>query len=574
MYRFIVVVCLILLFWLTTLCLADIPKLINYQGMLTDAGETPIDGARNMTFRIYDDTTGGGVLQWSETQSGVQVDNGLFNVILGKSTALDLAFDKSYWLEVEVEGDVMPRIRFTSVGYAYRSRSADRSDTADYALSSPSGPGDYTWTFRVTDGGDSTITTSGGWGIARYGNTLYGNADSTHVNLGVACTTGTSGEKYKYCTVGGGRGNTARGSSATVGGGNNNTADTTYATVAGGDHNTASGRNATVGGGRDNTASGDDATVGGGYNNVASTSLSVVGGGRDNTTGGACATVGGGSHNIIGAEYATIAGGYYNNARGKYATVGGGRNNDADTNYTTVAGGDYNTASGDHATVGGGYDNTADTSYATVGGGQGNTVGGYCATVGGGYNNNVSGNHAAVPGGYYNTASGDYSFAAGCRAKANHPGTFVWADGTNTNFASTDTNQFLIRASGGVGIGTTNPLRDLHIAGSDFAEIQLERTNTPNNKWHLSLWQNGLLFVETGEGYRLTLENGGNVGIGTTDPQEKLHVWWDTNVDAVLGRGVTDTDITYLALRNANGTKCYIYPNATGNGIVVSTTKP
>jgi len=43
---------------------------------------------------------------------------------------------------------------------------------------------------------------------------------------------------------------------------------------------------------------------------------------------------------------------------------------------------------------------------------------------------------------------------------------------------------------------------------------------------------------------------------------------------AEIGRGTTDTDITYIALRNADGTKCYIYPDAAGTGIVVSTTKP
>jgi hypothetical protein len=41
-----------------------------------------------------------------------------------------------------------------------------------------------------------------------------------------------------------------------------------------------------------------------------------------------------------------------------------------------------------------------------------------------------------------------------------------------------------------------------------------------------------------------------------------------------IGRGTTDTDITYIALRNASGTLCYVYPNASANGITVSSTKP
>jgi hypothetical protein len=66
----------------------------------------------------------------------------------------------------------------------------------------------------------------------------------------------------------------------------------------------------------------------------------------------------------------------------------------------------------------------------------------------------------------------------------------------------------------------------------------------------------------------------GSLGVGTPTPIERLQVVWDQDVDAELGRGTTDTDITYLGLRNANGTKCYIYPNAAGNGIVVTTIQP
>jgi hypothetical protein len=41
-----------------------------------------------------------------------------------------------------------------------------------------------------------------------------------------------------------------------------------------------------------------------------------------------------------------------------------------------------------------------------------------------------------------------------------------------------------------------------------------------------------------------------------------------------FGRGATDLDITYLALRNASGTQVYIYPNSGGTGVTVSTTAP
>jgi hypothetical protein len=53
----------------------------------------------------------------------------------------------------------------------------------------------------------------------------------------------------------------------------------------------------------------------------------------------------------------------------------------------------------------------------------------------------------------------------------------------------------------------------------------------------------------------------------------------DSRVDAKgqvieIGRGVTDTDITYIALYNSTGVKTYIYPDAAGTAITVTPTKP
>ena len=168
------------------------------------------------------------------------------------------------------------------------------------------GDGDNDWTFRITDGADTTLITGGEWGIARSGNVLHGNADSTHVNLGVACTTGTSGQNRKYCTVGGGQLNTASDHYATVGGGVNNAASKSYATV---------------GGGEENTSGGIAATVGGGWRNTASQDYATVGGGDDNTSSGIVATVGGGFRNTASMDYATVGGGVFNAASGVRATV-------------------------------------------------------------------------------------------------------------------------------------------------------------------------------------------------------------------------------------------------------------
>jgi hypothetical protein len=174
-----------------------------------------------------------------------------------------------------------------------------------------------------------------------------------------------------------------------------------------------------------------------------------------------------------------VIGGYSGNSVGWGwgATIGGGGSsgsaNQVVAAYGTVGGGSDNTASGGHATVSGGAGNEALGDWTTVGGGHLNKAHNSLATVGGGTNNEAVGWYATVPGGRANTAGGEYGFAAGRRAKANHQGSFVWADATNADFASTLANQFLVRASGGLRLA-----RGSSTYSSTNAALQVE--NTPN----------------------------------------------------------------------------------------------
>jgi hypothetical protein len=132
MYRFTMAVCFSIVVCLTSVSLADIPKLINYQGMLTDDSGNPLTGTYDITFKIYNASSEGDE-RWAETQTDVAVTDGLFNVILGGATVggMDLNFSEEYWLEITVEGELMgERMRFTSVGYAYRALVADSSAVA------------------------------------------------------------------------------------------------------------------------------------------------------------------------------------------------------------------------------------------------------------------------------------------------------------------------------------------------------------------------------------------------------------------------------------------------------------
>jgi hypothetical protein len=138
------------------------------------------------------------------------------------------------------------------------------------------------------------------------------------------------------------------------------------------------------------------------------------------------------------------------------ATIGGGGSGEFN-DYTYI-----NQVSADFGTVSGGAVNTIlmNAQFATVGGGGGNLI-------------QSNGYFATIPGGVYNSATG-YAFAAGYRAKANHSGAFVWADFAEADFASTGSNQFLIRASGGVAIGANDPAGAmLRVAGAIKADSYL-----------------------------------------------------------------------------------------------------
>ncbi|MFA5032466.1 MAG: hypothetical protein WC614_05540 [bacterium] len=113
---------------------------LNYQGWIAAAKDTTgagITGTMGMIFRLYSESTGGKEL-WSETQTNIQVDNGLFNAVLGsvKPIPTDIFTGASLWLETQVGDDILtPRKKLASVGYAIKAEKATHSDTADFARS-------------------------------------------------------------------------------------------------------------------------------------------------------------------------------------------------------------------------------------------------------------------------------------------------------------------------------------------------------------------------------------------------------------------------------------------------------
>ncbi|HXG00185.1 MAG TPA: hypothetical protein VNL69_05330 [Bacteroidota bacterium] len=122
---------------LTQFALAQIPRTISYQGVVTDTlGNPKPDGTYSFTFRLYAGASGGSAL-WSETKT-LQVKRGLFSTLLGDQVVFgsSLTFASPYWLSVQVasEPELSPRIPLSTVAYSIR---ASRADTASYALVAP-----------------------------------------------------------------------------------------------------------------------------------------------------------------------------------------------------------------------------------------------------------------------------------------------------------------------------------------------------------------------------------------------------------------------------------------------------
>jgi hypothetical protein len=386
-------------------------------------------------------------------------------------------------------------------------------------------------------GGDANIIQPG----ADYATIAGGRANVIQSNATYSAVAGGSFNVIQagsfQSTIGGGYFNTMQTNAAlaTIGGGTGNTiqSNAAYATIGGGSYN-VSGDRATVGGGEYNTSSGFDATVGGGYGNISS---------------GTRATVGGGVINSAVGYAATIAGGWGNTSSGDYATVGGGQNNTSVGGYSTIGGGYYNTNIAYGSVMGGGQMNFIGTSsLATIAGGWGNkildvasgaSIGGGTfnliqdnagnATIAGGYNNTAGGSAATVPGGYLNSALGSYSFAAGQQAYANHDGTFVWSDSQNASFSSTATNQFSIRANGGVRF----------VTGGAGMTLDGQPVLTSSALSNVALRTGGNAF--TG----LQTITGGSVGIGTASPGRLLQVG-DSSVASSEG-------MIHLGSRSASG---------------------
>ncbi len=204
-----------------------------YQGQLKSNGN-PVNGTCDFQLYLYDSAAGLGQIGPMVDRSGIPVANGYFTI-----ASLDFgstAFNgEARWLRIDVRcpagngsyTTLTPRQPLTAAPYALALPGLYTQQNA----TSPNVIGGYSGNIISSTMVGSVI---GGGGASGFANNVQAN----------------------HATIGGGKGNEARGYAATISGGHGNAAGY-LDTVGGGKDNTAWGSYATVPGGRDNTAQGD-----------------------------------------------------------------------------------------------------------------------------------------------------------------------------------------------------------------------------------------------------------------------------------------------------------------------------
>lgn len=115
--------------------MAAAPSLVNYSGVLTDAGGLPQVGSFNVQFRVYDQEISEATPLWAELQSVTTDADGRFSVLLGSITPLTspvfAGTDRWLGIRVGTDPEMTPRTRIASVPYALRTATVSASDNSE-----------------------------------------------------------------------------------------------------------------------------------------------------------------------------------------------------------------------------------------------------------------------------------------------------------------------------------------------------------------------------------------------------------------------------------------------------------
>jgi len=539
----------------------QVPKTLSYQGVLTGANGNPVpNGNYQLTFRIYTEASGGSPL-WVETQSA-NVQNGVFSVILGKASALNLAFDKTYWLGITVAqgSELAPRTELTAAAYSRNAAAITDSivtggKIADgHVVRSLNGLTDKVKlsagaNVSIAQQGDSLVIAATGGGSnspwLTQGNAIYYN----NGNVGI----GTANPTAQLEITGSFRlpETTANGSAGVIGFGNN-PAIHTYGT-----DNFFAGENAgnfTMTGVGANTGVGRNALL---RNTDGSSNTAIGMSALLNNTTGVANTATGQSALLLN----TTGSGNTGFGRGALQSNSTGNNNTALGYNANVSSGNFinATAIGANAVVNASNKiRLGDNNVTLV-----ETAGTVSATAfigdGSGLTNlplspwQISGNEIYYNNGNVGIGTNDPNARVHSQSTGNIP-SFL-AGGSSADFAVPGTNQAMqfgswdgasvfnewmrINPSGYLGIGTTSPSAVVHsrssgsvpsfLAGGSSADFAVPDNN---QAMQFGKWDSSSVFTEW-----MRLNPSGYLGVGTNSPNAVVHSRSSGNVPSFLAGG-------------------------------------
>ncbi len=201
---------------------AVVPGRTTLQGQLLNEAGAPVTGVYTLKLTVYSAKTGGTALH-TETQSGVVVTNGLFDIVLGSTSAIApsvFSGGTSTWVGVKVQAgpgvpaggeDELPRKQLTTVAYAFSAASANQS--LDLACSGCVSQGELSFNVATQTELDAAVaslsalipTSVNGLG----GGTINGNVTVTgslKVGANTVCTTaGNCGDTLTALTCSSGQ---------------------------------------------------------------------------------------------------------------------------------------------------------------------------------------------------------------------------------------------------------------------------------------------------------------------------------------------------------------------------------
>jgi sugar lactone lactonase YvrE len=154
-------------------------------------------------------------------------------------------------------------------------------------------------------------------------------------------------------------------------------------------------------------------------------------------------------------------------------------------------------------------------------------------------------------------------------AYSNDPGKWRFFNNRTSaqyDWATSGLIKMTLANNGNLGLGITIPESQLHMRSSQ-PEVRFEESDQSGKKWTIAGYNSGLTFAETGEGYAMHIEPGGNVGIRTTNPGAGLHLKGTSYPSSFMFLESSNNEDTGFRLYEGTTVKWHLFNEAGAGGL-------